>query len=156
MPPCGSFVSVERTTGTYTKTFYGPFLRRQMRTNFRFIARDYTENKVIRTCTNVGAGSSGRVVTAGDVAVGNVVMTIGGALLKLLFAGAESMINLGINIAFGLTLSGYAAGQSLRTTTSVSGSQITVTVRRYASLKADQAGSAPPRTRSSSATIPSF
>lgn len=156
MPPCGSFVSVERTTGTYTKTFYGPFLRRQMRTNFRFIARDYTENKVIRTCTNVGAGSSGRVVTAGDVAVGRIAMTVSGVLLSLAFGGAESMINLGINIAFGLTLSGYAAGQYLRTTTSVSGSQITVTIRQYASLEAYQAGSAPLSTRSSSATIPSF
>ena len=66
------------------------------------------------------------------------------------------MINLGINIAFGLTLNGYAAGQYLRTTTSVSGSQITVTIRQYASLEAYQAGSAPLRTRSSSATIPSF
>jgi hypothetical protein len=147
---------VERTTGTYTKTFYGPFLRRQMRTNFRFIARDYTENKVIRTCTNVGAGSSGRVVTAGDVAVGRIAMTVSGVLLSLAFGGAESMINLGINIAFGLTLSGYAVGQYLRTTTSVSGSQITVTIRQYASLEADQAGSAPLSTRSSSATIPSF
>lgn len=48
----GSFVSVERTTGTYTKTFNGPFLRCQLRTKFRFVARDYTENKVIRTYTN--------------------------------------------------------------------------------------------------------
>lgn len=83
-------------------------------------------------------------------------MTVSGVLLSLAFGGAESMINLGINIAFGLTLNGYAAGQYLRTTTSVSGSQITVTVRQYASLEADQAGSAPLSTRSSSATIPSF
>lgn len=83
-------------------------------------------------------------------------MTVSGVLPSLAFGGAESMINLGINIAFGLTLNGYAVGQYLRTTTSVSGSQITVTIRQYASLEADQAGSAPPRTRSSSATIPSF
>ena len=156
MPPCGSFVSVERTTGTYTKTFNGPFLRCQVRTKFRFIARDYTENKVIRTYTNVGSGSSGRVITAGDVAVGRIAMTISGVLLKLAFAGVGSMINLGIDLALGISLSGYAAGQYLRTTTSVSGSQITVTVRQYASLEAYQAGSAPLRTRSSSATIPSF
>lgn len=152
----GSFVNVERTTGTYTKTFNGPFLRCQVRTKFRFIARNYTENKVIRTYTNVGSGSSGRVITAGDVAVGNVAMTIAGVLISLMFGGAESIINLGISIAFDLTLNGYAAGQYLRTTTSVSGSQITVTIRQYASLEAYQAGSAPLSTRSSSATIPSF
>ena len=156
MPPCGSFVSVERTTGTYTKTFNGPFLRCQVRTKFRFIARDYTENKVIRTYTNVGSGSSGRVITAGDVAVGNVVMTIAGVLLDMSFGGVGTCIYLGISIALGVSLNGYAVGQYLRTTTSVSGSQITVTIRQYASLEAYQAGSAPLRTRSSSATIPSF
>lgn len=152
----GSFVSVERTTGTYTKTFNGPFLRCQLRTKFRFVARDYTENKVIRTYTNVGSGSSGRVVTAGDVAAGKIALTIAGVGIDLVFPGVGTKLKMAITVATNLNLVSYSAGQYIRTTTSVSGNTITVTVRQYASLAAYQAGNAPLSTRSTSAAIPSF
>lgn len=151
----GSFVSVERTTGTYTKTFNGPFLRCQLRTKFRFVARDYTENKVIRTYTNVGSGSSGRVITARDVSGGNVAMTVADLMIGLAFP-VGTYIMAGMRIAIDLNLGSPSAGQYILVSTSVSGNRITVTVRRYASYEAYQAGDAPVHTKSNSATIPSF
>ena len=152
----GSFVSVERTTGTYTKTFNGPFLRCQLRTKFRFVARDYTENKVIRTYTNVGSGSSGRVVTAGDAAVGRIAASVGGCVITLLFPGLGSFATLGMSVALGLSLPSISEGQYIRISTSVSGNRLTTTVRIWASYETYTAGGAALSTCTGYGTIPTF
>lgn len=152
----GTFANIQNTVGTHVKSFSGPFLSCQMRAKFTFSANSYSENKVLKTYMNVRGGSSGRVVTSGDVAAGKIALTIAGVGIDLVFPGVGTKLKMAITVATNLNLVSYSAGQYIRTTTSVSGNTITVTVRQYASLAAYQAGNAPLSTRSTSAAIPSF
>ena len=152
----GTFAAVQSATGTYTRSFSGPFQSCEMRAVFKFSANSYSETKELKKFMNVRGGNSGRVITAGDVAAGNFAISIAGTLLNVVFPGAGTYIKLGTATTVLINNAAYSAGQYIRTSTSVSGDKITVTIRQYASYETYTSGGAPLSTRSSVATIPTF
>ena len=152
----GTFAAVQSATGTYTKSFPGPFLSCQMRAVFKFSANSYSENKVLKTFMNVRGGSAGRVVTAGDAAIGYIVLTITSIVVTLKFPGTLSTLYMGATVPAGLNLTSLSEGQYIRVATSVSGNKLTTTVRVYASYETYTAGGAALRTHTGIGTIPTF
>lgn len=152
----GTFAAVQSATGTYTRSFSGPFQSCEMRAVFKFSASSYSENKVLKTFMNVRGGSAGRVVTAGDAAAGRIATNVAGAAISLLFPGVGSFAQLGIAAGLGFALPSISEGQYIRITTSVSGNRLTTTVRIWASYETYTAGGSPVNTSTGSATIPTF
>lgn len=151
----GTFAAVQSATDTYTRSFSGPFQSCEMRAVFKFSANSYSETKELKKFMNVRGGSSGRVITAGDVAAGNISMIIAGLSMGLVFP-VGSYIFAGIQISLELRFATLSAGQYLRVSTSVSGDKVTVTARLYDSYEIYTSGGAPKSTTSSVATVPTF
>lgn len=152
----GTFAAVQSATGTYTRSFSGPFQSCEMRAVFKFSANSYSETKELKKFMNVRGGNAGRVVTAGDAAIGNIVLTITSIVVTLKFPGTLSTLYMGATVPAGLNLTSLSEGQYIRVSTSVSGNKLTTTVRVYASYETYTAGGAALRTHTGIGTIPTF
>lgn len=152
----GTFANIQNTVGTHVKSFSGPFLSCQMRAKFTFSANSYSENKVLKTYMNVRGGSSGRVVTSGEAAVGRIAANVAGCAITLLFPGLGTFAILGMSVPLGFFLPSISEGQYIRISTSVSGNRLTTTVRIWASYETYTAGGAALSVCTGYGTIPTF
>lgn len=152
----GTFANIQNTVGTHVKSFSGPFLSCQMRAKFTFSANSYSENKVLKTYMNVRGGSSGRVVTSGEAAVGRIAANVAGCAITLLFPGLGTFAILGMSVPLGFSLPSISEGQYIRISTSVSGNRLTTTVRIWVSYETFTAGGAALSVCTGYGTIPTF
>lgn len=155
----GTFAAVQSATGTYTRSFSGPFQSCEMRAVFKFSANSYSETKELKKFMNVRGGTHAHAVTASDVSSRGWATAIAGLSLSLAVnAGGLGLYLPDIFDAVS-NIGGWpalAVGQYYRVTTSVSGSTLTITTRVWASKADYDAGASPIASGTRSSTIPTF